>query len=171
MLHLFARRACWWGPYHGVWGGDTHHRHRGRPALGFGRASPACAGLSKNTYGTGCFALLHTGERMPVSTSAAADEPPPPAPPASPSRAKVSSPARHPWLRDKLASSPLPLIPSRWPSRRRIMAAFTWSRPSSVWARHTGIQARRSPGSPQPPAGRTSCGRRSSPSLTRHASW
>lgn len=24
-------------------------------------------GLSKNTYGTGCFALLHTGERLPVS--------------------------------------------------------------------------------------------------------
>ncbi len=25
------------------------------------------AGLSKNTYGTGCFALMHTGARMPVS--------------------------------------------------------------------------------------------------------
>src|SRR5205085_2976241 len=25
------------------------------------------AGLSKNTYGTGCFALLHTGTRAPVS--------------------------------------------------------------------------------------------------------
>ena len=25
------------------------------------------AGLSKNTYGTGCFALMHTGERAPVS--------------------------------------------------------------------------------------------------------
>jgi glycerol kinase len=32
-------------------------------------AGQACfrAGLSKNTYGTGCFALLHTGESMPVS--------------------------------------------------------------------------------------------------------
>jgi glycerol kinase len=32
-------------------------------------AGQACfrAGLSKNTYGTGCFALLYTGERMPVS--------------------------------------------------------------------------------------------------------
>jgi glycerol kinase len=32
-------------------------------------AGQACfrAGMSKNTYGTGCFALLHTGERMPVS--------------------------------------------------------------------------------------------------------
>src|SRR5437660_427020 len=32
-------------------------------------AGQACfrAGLSKNTYGTGCFALLHTGERIPVS--------------------------------------------------------------------------------------------------------
>jgi glycerol kinase len=32
-------------------------------------AGQACfrAGLSKNTYGTGCFALLHTGGRMPVS--------------------------------------------------------------------------------------------------------
>jgi len=32
-------------------------------------AGQACfrAGLSKNTYGTGCFALLHTGERRPVS--------------------------------------------------------------------------------------------------------
>jgi len=32
-------------------------------------AGQACfrAGLSKNTYGTGCFALLHSGERMPVS--------------------------------------------------------------------------------------------------------
>jgi glycerol kinase len=32
-------------------------------------AGQACfrSGLSKNTYGTGCFALLHTGERMPVS--------------------------------------------------------------------------------------------------------
>ena len=32
-------------------------------------AGQACfrPGLSKNTYGTGCFALLHTGERMPVS--------------------------------------------------------------------------------------------------------
>ncbi|HTM51590.1 MAG TPA: glycerol kinase GlpK [Bryobacteraceae bacterium] len=32
-------------------------------------AGQACfrPGLSKNTYGTGCFALLHTGDRMPVS--------------------------------------------------------------------------------------------------------
>ncbi len=32
-------------------------------------AGQACfrAGLSKNTYGTGCFALLHTGSRRPVS--------------------------------------------------------------------------------------------------------
>jgi len=32
-------------------------------------AGQACfeAGLSKNTYGTGCFALMHTGMRMPVS--------------------------------------------------------------------------------------------------------
>ena len=32
-------------------------------------AGQACfrAGLSKNTYGTGCFALMHTGGRMPVS--------------------------------------------------------------------------------------------------------
>ena len=32
-------------------------------------AGQACfrAGLSKNTYGTGCFALMHTGERAPVS--------------------------------------------------------------------------------------------------------
>src|SRR5262249_9617243 len=32
-------------------------------------AGQACfrAGLSKNTYGTGCFALMHTGERMPMS--------------------------------------------------------------------------------------------------------
>ena len=32
-------------------------------------AGQACfrAGLSKNTYGTGCFALLHTGKRMPIS--------------------------------------------------------------------------------------------------------
>jgi len=32
-------------------------------------AGQACfrAGLSKNTYGTGCFALLHTGGRLPVS--------------------------------------------------------------------------------------------------------
>ncbi|PYT21170.1 MAG: glycerol kinase [Acidobacteria bacterium] len=28
-----------------------------------------CAGLSKNTYGTGCFALLHTGRRLPVSNN------------------------------------------------------------------------------------------------------
>ncbi len=33
-------------------------------------AGQACfrAGLSKNTYGTGCFALMHTGGRAPVST-------------------------------------------------------------------------------------------------------
>ncbi|MFN7993993.1 MAG: glycerol kinase GlpK [Bryobacteraceae bacterium] len=32
-------------------------------------AGQACfrAGLSKNTYGTGCFALMHTGDRVPVS--------------------------------------------------------------------------------------------------------
>jgi len=32
-------------------------------------AGQACfrAGLSKNTYGTGCFALMHTGPRLPVS--------------------------------------------------------------------------------------------------------
>jgi glycerol kinase len=32
-------------------------------------AGQACfrAGLSKNTYGTGCFALMHTGARLPVS--------------------------------------------------------------------------------------------------------
>ena len=32
-------------------------------------AGQACfrAGLSKNTYGTGCFALMHTGGRLPVS--------------------------------------------------------------------------------------------------------
>ena len=34
-------------------------------------AGQACfrAGLSKNTYGTGCFALLHTGGRLPVSNN------------------------------------------------------------------------------------------------------
>lgn len=34
-------------------------------------AGQACfqRGLSKNTYGTGCFALLHTGERVPVSNN------------------------------------------------------------------------------------------------------
>ena len=34
-------------------------------------AGQACfrAGLSKNTYGTGCFALLHTGRAMPVSAN------------------------------------------------------------------------------------------------------
>src|SRR6202011_1441079 len=34
-------------------------------------AGQACfrAGLSKNTYGTGCFALLHTGDRAPVSAN------------------------------------------------------------------------------------------------------
>jgi glycerol kinase len=34
-------------------------------------AGQACfrAGLSKNTYGTGCFALLHTGERAPTSAN------------------------------------------------------------------------------------------------------
>ncbi len=33
-------------------------------------AGQACfrAGLSKNTYGTGCFALTHTGDKLPVST-------------------------------------------------------------------------------------------------------
>ncbi|MGC8793754.1 MAG: glycerol kinase GlpK [Bryobacteraceae bacterium] len=34
-------------------------------------AGQACfrAGLSKNTYGTGCFALLHTGDALPVSAN------------------------------------------------------------------------------------------------------
>src|ERR1700689_481499 len=52
------------------------HLGAGRPIAGApgdqqaALAGQACfrAGLSKNTYGTGCFALTHTGDRRPHST-------------------------------------------------------------------------------------------------------
>jgi hypothetical protein len=58
-------------------GGGVHAEHFGAeiPIAGIAGdqqaalAGQACfrAGLSKNTYGTGCFALMHTGGRLPVS--------------------------------------------------------------------------------------------------------
>jgi len=77
-------------------------------------------GLSKNTYGTGCFALMHTGGRQPVSshkllaTRAASL----PARRNSPSRAVSSSPVRRcsgcaiSWL-----SFAPPRRAAKWPSR------------------------------------------------------
>ena len=57
--------------------GETAPEHLGAPSPIAGiagdqqaaLAGQACfrPGLSKNTYGTGCFALLHTGSRLPVS--------------------------------------------------------------------------------------------------------
>ncbi|HTT63842.1 MAG TPA: glycerol kinase GlpK [Bryobacteraceae bacterium] len=57
--------------------GTAHPKHLGAeiPIAGIAGdqqaalAGQACfrAGLSKNTYGTGCFALMHTGGRLPVS--------------------------------------------------------------------------------------------------------
>ncbi|MBC8167048.1 MAG: glycerol kinase GlpK [Bryobacteraceae bacterium] len=59
--------------------GATHPEHLGEeiPIAGIAGdqqaalAGQACfrPGLSKNTYGTGCFALLHTGSRVPVSSN------------------------------------------------------------------------------------------------------
>ena len=41
--------------------------NRGRSAGGAGGQACFRPGLSKNTYGTGCFALMHTGAHAPVS--------------------------------------------------------------------------------------------------------
>ena len=40
----------------------AHPRHRGRPAGGDRRAGLLQEGMAKSTYGTGCFALLNTGD-------------------------------------------------------------------------------------------------------------
>ena len=47
--------------------GDSDRRNRRRSAGGAVRAGMLFAGLSKNTYGTGCFALMHSGAVVPVS--------------------------------------------------------------------------------------------------------
>jgi glycerol kinase len=56
---------------------DPDRRHRRRPAERALRPGLFHAGLAKNTYGTGCFLLMHVGERFRpsahglVTTSAA----------------------------------------------------------------------------------------------------
>src|SRR5437879_1036611 len=70
-------------------------------------AGQACfrAGLSKNTYGTGCFALLHTGGRLPVSNNrllgTRAASPGDTAPYAIEGRVLISGAAIQ-WVRDEL---------------------------------------------------------------------
>ena len=55
---------CMAKPIRRCWGGDPRGRHGGRPASAlFGQACFS-AGLAKNTYGTGCFMLMHTGDKF-----------------------------------------------------------------------------------------------------------
>ena len=49
------------------WSGDSDRRHCGRSTGRAVRTGLFPAGLSKNTYGTGCFALMHTGAGQPLS--------------------------------------------------------------------------------------------------------
>ena len=51
---------------------DSDRGHRGRSAGGARGTGVLPPGLSKNTYGTGCFALMHTGGTLPVSQQPAA---------------------------------------------------------------------------------------------------
>ena len=118
-------------------------------------------GMAKNTYGTGCFLLLNTGER-PV----ASDEPPAHdgrlagrrRGPSTPSKAACSSAAR--WCSGcatgwASSSSRRTSSASRHPCRTT--AASTSCPPSPAWARRTGTRT---------PAARSSASRAARPRAT-----
>jgi hypothetical protein len=53
-----------------VLGGDRHRRRGRRPAKRPVRPGLLHAGMAKNTYGTGCFMLMHTGSQFQTSATA-----------------------------------------------------------------------------------------------------
>jgi len=133
-------------------------------------------GLSKNTYGTGCFALMHAGGHVPVSkhrllaTRAAS-------PDARPQFAVEGSVfiagAAVQWLRDKLQSFQVRRSQRPLPHRCRIPAEPTWSRRSSDWVRRIGIRTRVAscPESPRAPIRLDWCARPSRASRIKCAIW
>ena len=97
-------------------------------------------GMSKNTYGTGCFLLEHTGAERPVSrhkmlATAAAE---------TQGRAFALegaifiAGAAINGCGTRWDCSNRPANPPRWPHRFRIRPGSIWSRPSSASARPTG---------------------------------
>ena len=99
------------------------------------------AGQSKNTYGTGCFMLLHTGQSRRLSragllTTIACG------PAGEPAYALEGSVfiagAAIQWLRDGLRILDRAADSEAWRAAWRIRAAWCWSRPSWVSARPTG---------------------------------
>ena len=116
----------------------------------FGQAAFS-AGQAKNTYGTGCFMLMHTGARFQTSanglitTSAAQTG-------RTPEFALEGSVfiggAVVQWLRDGLRAIDVqPARCRRWPKACPMPAAWWWCRPSPGWARPTGSRTRAAPSS------------------------
>jgi len=98
-------------------------------------------GLAKNTYGTGAFLLLHTGdERMAsesglLTTAACAED----GGPAYALEAAIFiAGAAVQWLRDQLRIIDVARRRMRWPARWRAMTAYTSSPPSPASAPPTG---------------------------------
>jgi glycerol kinase len=124
------------------------------------------AGLAKNTYGTGCFMLMHTGSTKQeskhglVATAAAQTD-------ATPAYALEGSVfvagAVVQWLRDGLqAIREQRRGRGARGQRARHAAAWSWCRPSPAWARRTGMprHAASSPASRAAARWRTSRARR-----------
>jgi glycerol kinase len=121
--------------------GTTHEELFGAPvplagiagdqqAATFGQACHQ-PGMVKNTYGTGCFMLMHAGAHPRVSHN----------------RLLSTVGWRVDGSTDAMAWA-LSSSPRRWKRWRpvcRTAAACCWCRPSSAWARRTGIPMRAAP--------------------------
>ena len=103
-------------------------------------------GMLKSTYGTGCFALLNTGSRHGAVEEPAADHD------RLPARRQDHLCARRLDLhrrrggavaaRRAEASSARPSTAARWRPRPTTRRTSIWSRPSSGWARRSGMPRR-----------------------------
>jgi glycerol kinase len=98
------------------------------------------AGMAKNTYGTGCFMLLHTGDKVIRSRPPARRR----ARPAS-SRSREACSSAAPWCSGCEMAWNSSALPRRWRSSRRacsIRATSMSCPPSPASARRTGIRMR-----------------------------
>ena len=99
------------------------------------------AGMAKNTYGTGCFMLMHTG----ASFSSARTVSSPPLQPTPPVRPNMRSKAACSLAALWFSGCEMVYAPSSraakyrfWPRACPMLAVWYWCPPSPVWAHRTG---------------------------------